>query len=182
MPAISRQRLRAATSSCASALIGAIALVSAASAADYARLAPFAEPLPPSIEARDLAGGPLTVAADPQRVTLVHFFASWCEPCERELPGLTGFLRERPDDVRLVGVAVGEPAARAKKFVDRFSLPGPVAADPDKDIAKAFGVRGLPATVAIAPAGRAALSATGELDWGASPTRDAVTGLKSQEH
>ncbi len=182
MPAISTQRRCAATASCASALIGAIALISAASAAGYAKLTPLAEPIPPAIEARDLEGGALTVAADPQRVTLVHFFASWCEPCERELPGLTRFLNERPDDVRLVGVAVGEPASRAKKFVDRFSLPGPVASDPDKDIAKAFGVRGLPATVAIAPAGRAALSATGELEWGASPTRDAITGLKSEEH
>lgn len=182
MPAISTQRLCAATTSCASALIGAIALMSAASAADYAKLTPFAKPIPPTIEARDLEGAPLTVAADPQRVTLVHFFASWCEPCERELPGLTGFLNDRADDVRLVGVAVGEPASRAKKFVDRFSLPGPVASDPDKDISKAFGVRGLPATMAIAPAGRTALSATGELDWAALPTRDAIIGLKSEEH
>lgn len=178
MPAISTQRLRAATSSGASALIGAIALMSAASAADYALLSPFAGALPAAIDARDLEGSPLTVAADPKRVTLVHFFASWCEPCERELPGLASFLKERPDDIRLFGVAVGEPASRAKTFVDRFSLPGPVASDPDKDIARAFGVRGLPTTVAIAPAGRAALWATGELDWTAPVTQDAVDGLQ----
>lgn len=164
------------------ATLAAIAVAATASvggrAAEFATLAPYDRPLPARIDARDVEGAALAVEADPKQVVLVHFFASWCEPCENELPALTAYLRDSVGHVRLVGVAVGEPASRAKRFADRFALPGPVANDQDKAIAGAFGVRGLPATVMIAPGGAKAIVATGEVDWASPPTRAAIAELQ----
>lgn len=146
-------------------------------AADFATLAPLDRALPDRVGAVDLDGAPLAIEPEPDRPVLVHFFASWCEPCAEELPALAAFARSRADAVRLIGVNVAEPASRAKKFAARFDLPGAVALDEAKEVAKAFGVRGLPATVMIAPGGARALAATGPVDWNALSTVEALTSL-----
>lgn len=161
----------------ASAAVVLLASLTIAPAAEYGALAPF-EGLPTvPIAARDLEGAPLSIAAEPGRVTLVHFFASWCEPCVTELPELSRFAEERRGRVRFIGVNVAEPAVRAQKFAARFALPGPVALDEDKSIASAFRVRGLPATVLIAPGGATSLAAAGPLDWNSAETARALDGL-----
>lgn len=177
MPAIEASsgfdRARAA---CAAAIVAFFALAPVR-AAEFVTLAPFDRALPEPIRAADLDGAPLAITAEPERTVLVHFFASWCEPCAEELPSLATFARSRPDAIRLVGVNVAEPASRAKKFAARFDLPGAVALDEAKDVAKAFGVRGLPATVMIAPGGARALAATGPVDWNAPSTVEALNSL-----
>lgn len=153
-----------------------IASESTAHAAEFATFAPFPTPSEP-VRGETLDGALLSVAADPANTVLVHFFASWCEPCADELPALTGYVRERGETLRMIGVNVAEPASRAKKFVARFDLPGDVALDENRDMAKAFGVRGLPATIVIAPGGTKAIVAAGPVDWTASSTREALEEL-----
>lgn len=179
MPAIARFRdiVRAYAGRTAFAAAGLLACLTIADAAEYGALAPF-EGLPKDpVATRDLGGAPLSIAAEPGRVTLVHFFASWCEPCVTELPELSRFAHERRDRIRFIGVNVSEPAVRARKFAARFDLPGPVALDEDKVVADAFRVRGLPATVLIAPGGGGSLAAAGPLDWNSAETARALDGL-----
>lgn len=129
--------------------------------------------------ATSLDGAPLSIGGDPTRVTLVHFFASWCEPCAEELLALARFVKDRSGEMRLVGVAVAEPASRARTFAARFDLPGEIASDADKTIVAAYGVRGLPATVALAPDGRALLAA-GPLDWTSAEVAATLSTLKNK--
>ena len=177
MPAIATSATRAVLRFSSLALVTAV--TGAACATEFAALTPAAAPASMPIEAKSLDGAPLPIATDPVRVTLVHFFASWCEPCEEEMPALARFARAETASVRLIGVAVAEPASRAGKFVARFDLPGEIASDPDKTIATTFAVRGLPATVALAPDGRA-LSAPGPLDWTSAEVAAAVSDLKKE--
>lgn len=162
-----------------SGLAAAAILACAAHASDGVTLQPVANAPALPVATKSLEGAPLVIAADPSRVTLVHFFASWCEPCEEELPTLARYARDEAASVKLVGVAVAEPASRAKKFVARFDLPGEVANDPDKMVIAAFGVRGLPATVALAPDGRA-LIAAGPLDWTSAAVAETISKLKNK--
>ncbi|WP_020178705.1 TlpA disulfide reductase family protein [Methylopila sp. M107] len=158
------------------AIVAAL-LAPPAAATEFGALAPFLSAPSGPVQAKSLDGAPLTISPEPGRVTLVHFFASWCEPCKDELPSLAAFAKARSDTIRFIGVNVAEPASRAKTFAARFDLPGAVALDEDKTITTAFHVRGLPATVVLSPDGRTALAAAGPLDWTSPKLAETLDGL-----
>ena len=46
------------------------------------------------------------------KVRLVNFWATWCEPCRREIPLLRSLRREHArDDLEIIGIAIDTPAA-----------------------------------------------------------------------
>ncbi|GLK80755.1 TlpA family protein disulfide reductase [Methylopila turkensis] len=160
-----------------SALAAAIALPVLSGAAgatpEYAAFEPL-EAVPTASSARALDGETVTLGPAADRPVLVHFFATWCAPCEEELPELARFAAARGETVRVVGVDVAEPASRVAAFVAPLGLGFPVTLDEDRAIARAFGVRALPSTVLIASGGGSAMRAAGPVDWSAPAIENLV--------
>lgn len=53
------------------------------------------------------------------RITFLHFWGSWCGPCQREMPQMTAFykkFKDHPDMNRLL-VVYGEPFASGRKYL-----------------------------------------------------------------
>lgn len=110
----------------------------------------------------NLAAAPLPVVG---RVTLLNFWATWCGPCRRELPGLARMAASLASEGRFQLVAVctsgsvGETpadlAAEAKEFLlrDRIAISPYVFTDPlTADLlSTTLGVRAIPATYLIGP-------------------------------
>lgn len=60
-------------------------------------------------------------------VTVVNFFASWCNPCRRETPLLNDFYNKKmDDDVALVGVNVSDNEKGRNKFLEEFDVDYPI--------------------------------------------------------
>jgi cytochrome c biogenesis protein CcmG/thiol:disulfide interchange protein DsbE len=77
----------------------------------------------------------------------VNFFASWCEPCQKETPLIARFYRARQGHVAIIGVDVNDSAGKAMAFVRRSGVTYPVAVDPmPMKAAIAYNLPGLPAT------------------------------------
>ena len=97
-----------------------------------------------------------------QRPTLVHFWASWCPPCRKELPALLALPDTHPLDV------VAAALDREWADVDRF-LGGPrrttVFLADTAEVEAALGVRTLPVTFLVEPGGWLALRFEGARDW-----------------
>lgn len=56
------------------------------------------------------------------RVLLVNFWATWCEPCRREMPMLDALHEELADDgLAIVGIALDD-VARARAFADGLGI------------------------------------------------------------
>lgn len=79
------------------------------------------------------------------RIVVVHFFATWCEPCRVELPALRR-LAERDGALRVLAISVAEPEARVRAFLEKMPLNFPVVIDRDHSVSKSWAVSALPTT------------------------------------
>lgn len=87
-------------------------------------------------------------------VVLVHFFASWCGQCLLEAPSLERLYRSLKDDnFTVVGIAVDDTVPAARSLKRSLNLTFPVLVDTEKDLKRAFGVRGVPMTIALDTSG-----------------------------
>jgi thiol-disulfide isomerase/thioredoxin len=79
---------------------------------------------------------------------LVHFFATWCEPCREELPALNR-LRERAAGAMVLAISVAENGQRVSRFIQQTSVNFPVLLDTDRAVAKSWDVSTLPTTYVL---------------------------------
>jgi len=63
------------------------------------------------------------------QATVVNLFASWCAPCEREMPLLLETARQT-EGVRWLGVASEDRRQDAEPFVERLEMTWPSVLDP----------------------------------------------------
>jgi cytochrome c biogenesis protein CcmG/thiol:disulfide interchange protein DsbE len=115
---------------------------------------PKGRPAPP-LPSQRLSGSTVTLVALHGRPALITFWASWCEPCEREAPALERFAQGLGSRATLVGVNWSDPSlSAARSFVRRYRWTFPDLRDPQGGAGLAYGVTGLPTTFVLDRAGR----------------------------
>lgn len=77
---------------------------------------------------------------------IVNFWASWCDPCQRETPLLASWYRQQHGKVILLGLDENDSAAKAMSFASAKGVSYQLGFDPHVVAASAFGVDGLPQT------------------------------------
>lgn len=78
---------------------------------------------------------------------VINFFASWCLPCRQEAPDLQrAWETYRDDGVMFLGISFQDSAKESREFLEEFGITYPTVRDPDQEVARAFGVRGVPET------------------------------------
>ncbi|WP_217915045.1 TlpA family protein disulfide reductase [Miltoncostaea marina] len=129
------------------------------------RLRPVAERAPaPRFSVPRLTGeGAFDLAERRGRPVLLNFWASWCDPCRREMPALAEFAREHPE-IDVVGLAVNDRPDDSRRFADRVGARFDLGIDRRGDVAADFDVPGLPVTVVIYRQGRVASNHVGPID------------------
>jgi cytochrome c biogenesis protein CcmG/thiol:disulfide interchange protein DsbE len=116
----------------------------------------------PDFQLYALDGTP--IGLQPGQVVVLNFFASWCDPCQREAPALEQVWRDYQDrGVQFYGIAYKDAASKAQAFLDRFGVTYPSGADPTSEIANDYGVTGVPETFVIDQQGRLVHQFVGEI-------------------
>lgn len=110
----------------------------------------------PAITLPTTDGGTFRLADLRGRPVVVNFFASWCRPCEKEMPVLEALARD--GRVAVVGVTFRDSPGDARAFVRRLGVTFPTLIDDDTEsaVARAYGVRSPPMTYFIDADGRIA--------------------------
>lgn len=97
-----------------------------------------------SVRLAELAGQPV----------VVNFWASWCVPCRQEFPLLQQAERDyRDQGLVIIGIDFRDIAADARSFAEEQGATWSLVTDPDRETAKAYGVRAIPQTFFIYPDG-----------------------------
>ena len=123
---------------------------------------PLRTPLP-EVTLRTLDGAPQTLAALRGTPLVLNLWATWCPPCERELPLLVNAARSERG-VRIVLVDQGQDAVTVRDYLRAHRLDPPVMLlDGDEALLRAYHSPGLPTTLFIAADGRLVSTHVGEL-------------------
>lgn len=100
--------------------------------------------------------------------TIVNFWASWCGPCQMEMPDFEEKYLELGEEVHflMVNMTDGsqETIEKAKKFVESSGYSFPVYYDTDMDAAMTYGVNSIPSTYFIDAEGHAIAMGRGAID------------------
>lgn len=118
----------------------------------------------PGFSLADLSGQSVTLADFSGRAVLVHFFATWCEPCREELPALQR-LATRDRDVTVVAIAVADTPLRVKRLLAQVPVEFPILLDADRAAARAWGVTTLPTSFFFSADQATRLVVEQEYDW-----------------
>ncbi len=84
---------------------------------------------------------------------LVDFWASWCGPCRREIPGIKELLAANSDKMNVLGVAVWDKPADTEKAINELGITWPVIIDAQHIPTDIYGISGIPCIMLIAPDG-----------------------------
>ena len=125
-------------------------------------VASSAVPLPP-LSLSSLEGRPVSLAGFAGKPTVINLWATWCPPCQREMPVLQQAQAANPD-LNIVFVNQGEQAPAIAAFLARKGLAlSNVLIDPQHQTGRALGHRALPTTLFFDAQGRLADTRIGEL-------------------
>ena len=100
------------------------------------------------------------------KIIVVNFWASWCPPCVREIPGFIRLQEKYEQQVQFVGIALDQTAP-VKHFANRMAMNYPVllAEREGSDLSKKYGNQrgGLPFTAVVNQNGVVVTQHLGEL-------------------
>lgn len=95
----------------------------------------------------DAEGRPTPLGPQLGTVSLVHFWATWCPPCIKEIPALERLAADYADrpELRIVFVAVDDTVTQVQGFMSPGRAEG-MLYDPEWAVARKFGTDQLPET------------------------------------
>jgi peroxiredoxin len=117
----------------------------------------------PDFELAALDGTPFHTADLHGRVIVLNFFATWCGPCQMELPHLQSIWDEfrDNDEFRMLAVGREESNASLNAFRREHGFTLPMASDPDKSTYAKFASGSIPRTYLISRQGTIVYQWTG---------------------
>jgi thiol-disulfide isomerase/thioredoxin len=123
----------------------------------------------PTIALKSFSGETYRVAGDDKDVTLLVFWATWCQPCLMEVPTLVKLHDKYKDrNFRVVSINVDDPEGKKVKSIARdFGITYPILIGNEEVMKQFGGVTALPTSFLIGRDGR---------------IREKLQGLYPEEH
>jgi thiol-disulfide isomerase/thioredoxin len=123
----------------------------------------------PSISFVDLAGNTVSLSEFTGKIVLVNLWATWCEPCLREMPSLERVQSRLGNKIAVVAISEDHGGSKTvEPFIDKLGLRSvKIYLDPRGAMERAFKVQGLPTSFLIDREGRVLGRVEGAAEWDA---------------
>jgi peroxiredoxin len=123
----------------------------------------------PAFQLESLGGGDAVRLSDHRgRVVLINFWATWCKPCEDEMPAMERLYAElRDEGFELLAISVDDDIGSVADFQGRLSLSFPILLDPDKRVSQDYQTYRFPESFLVGPDGVVVERYIGPKPWDA---------------
>jgi peroxiredoxin len=145
-------------------------------------LSPYAPGLwPPPFTGQTTTGQTVSLADLQGRVVLVTFWASWCAECRPEMPQFERLHQDfAAQGLTVLGINFREDTQRIQRYARDLGLTFALVLDPQGEIARAYGIIGLPTTFLVGRDGRPVALAIGPRAWGSAEARTLIQALLAE--
>ena len=108
---------------------------------------------------------PLNDIIKDNEVTVVNFFAFWCEPCKRETPELNEYAQDTAGEgVQVVGVNIDDSVQNRDEFLETYDVQYPVYELTDEaEMTETFKISLMPTTFFVDSSGEVVRAYIGEI-------------------
>jgi peroxiredoxin len=112
------------------------------------------------------------------RVVLVNFWATWCKPCEDEMPSMQRLYQKLAGErFEMLAVSVDQERALIEEFQSRFGLSFPLLHDPDRIVADAWQTSRFPESFLVGGDGVVVERYIGPRTWDADAYVERIRSL-----
>lgn len=96
-------------------------------------------------------------------INIINFWASWCGPCNDEMPELVAFDKEKPNHLGLIGMNVQDKESKRKAFIERYKAKYPMVILDEAQM-KHYKINNIPTTIFVDNNGKVLKTYIGELN------------------
>jgi peroxiredoxin len=118
----------------------------------------------PDFTLKALDGEPITLSELSGKPVVINFWATWCPPCEKELPVLERAFTNQQGRINYLAISVEETENTVRPFAEERGLTLPILLDIDGTVVDKYGVKALPTTLFVDADGVIVNQHFGELD------------------
>ena len=108
----------------------------------------------PEFQLTNLSGTSQSLEQYRGKVVLLNFWATWCQPCTKEMPAMqTAYDTLQDQGFVVLAINELEDIKKVRKHILEYQHTFDVLLDPDNQVANMYGVVGLPVSVFIDKSG-----------------------------
>lgn len=136
----------------------------------------------PDFTLPDVDGRPVRLRELRGKLVFLNFWATWCPPCRLEMPSMERLYQTFKETAfAMLAMSIDRQGVEAvKPFMDELHLTFPALLDQKSEVARQYGLRGLPTTYLIDPEGWIIGAAVGGRDWDRPEAKALIAGLLRQ--
>lgn len=135
--------------------------------------------LAPKLQLKDLDGKEFNLNSVKGKWVLVHFWASWCGPCRKEMPTIVKLKQAvKGENIHIVLINTAENEDTIFSFLAGVAPDLNSLMDPDGSVTEIWQPRGLPASFFVDPEGKIRYLALGGRPWDSAEYINFVNKLK----
>ncbi len=98
----------------------------------------------------DLSGKQLQLSDYAGRPVLLNAWATWCPPCQAEMPDLNAYyLAHRSQGFVILAINAGETNAQASNFAKQLGLSFPILLDPSEALMDTLHIADFPTSILV---------------------------------
>ena len=98
----------------------------------------------------DLTGQTVSLSDFEGQPVILNFWATWCPPCEAEMPDIhQAYLEHQSAGLVVLAIDMAEHPDTVSSFVEYYELTFPILLDDTQDVGQHYGARALPTTYFI---------------------------------